>query len=423
MTSKTGLRIAIGLSVGMALLLQPAKCQKPGAGGTAGGGGVVGSRPTPSTTTAPNPNTQPTSTPDIQNRSIFLSGRVQMDDGTPPPEPVVIERICNGHGRAEGYTDAKGRFSFQLGQNLAVTQDASFEDTGSTALVPDGGMRQSNAGARQDSTGAPRRISREQDLTGCELRAVLPGFRSDLVNLGGRRMLDNPEVGSIVLHRVANVEGTTISATTLLAPKDARKAYEKAREALRKGKTADAQKDLDKAVTVYPQFAAAWTDLGMIHEKANDVAEARKCYSQALAADPKLVTPYLRLAQLSMADKNWQEAADTTGRIVRLNPVDFPEAYFYNAVAKYNLRKFDEAETSAREAQKLDIVHRFPQVEHILGVIFYQKKDYAGAAAQMRKYLLLAPDASDAGMVKQQLAEVDRLSGGETKAKVDNPQP
>ena len=85
--------------------------------------------------------------------------------------------------------------------------------------------------------------------------------------------------------------------------------------------------------------------------------------------------------------------------------------------------KFDKAEASAREAQKLDIVHRIQQVENILGVIFYQKKDYAGAAAQMRKYLLLAPDASDAGTVKQQLAEVDRLSGGETKAKVDKPEP
>jgi tetratricopeptide (TPR) repeat protein len=252
---------------------------------------------------------------------------------------------------------------------------------------------------------------------------VLPGFRSDAVNLSGSRSLENPDVGSIVLHRVANVEGTTISATTLLAPKDARKAYDKAREALRKDKIPDAQKDLEKAVTAYPQFAAAWTDLGIIHEKAKDVAEARKCYSQALAADPKLVTPYLRLAQLSMADKNWQDVADTTVRIVKLNPVDFPEAYFYNAVANYNLRKFDEAETSAREAQKLDTAQRIPQVAHILGVILYRKKDYAGAAAQMRKYLLLAPDAADAGLVKQQLAELEKLSGGETKAKVDEPQP
>jgi len=105
---------------------------------------------------------------------------------------------------------------------------------------------------------------------GCEIRASLAGFRSDSVNLAGRRMLDNPEVGTIVLHRLANVEGTTISATTLQAPKDARKAYEKALDASRKGKIEDAQKNLEKAVNIYPQFAAAWSELGAIHEKNNE---------------------------------------------------------------------------------------------------------------------------------------------------------
>ena len=40
-----------------------------------------------------------------------------MDDGTAPPDSVVIERNCNGYARNEGYTDSKGNFSFQLGQN------------------------------------------------------------------------------------------------------------------------------------------------------------------------------------------------------------------------------------------------------------------------------------------------------------------
>jgi hypothetical protein len=73
--------------------------------------------------------------------------------------------------------------------------------------------------------------ARNNDLIGCEIRAALPGFRSDLVNLIGRRSFDNPDVGTIVLHRLGNVEGTTISVTSLRAPKDARKAFEKGTEA------------------------------------------------------------------------------------------------------------------------------------------------------------------------------------------------
>ena len=303
MTWKSTLRAAIGVAAGMAFLLQPGQCQKPGGGGAgpgagAGGGGTTGKT---SPSTMPNPTTGTTYPADTTNRGIFLSGKVQMDDGTPPPESVVIERNCNGYARAEGYTDSKGNFSFQLGQTNSVTQDASYDEPSSNVTSQTGVMRPSTASTSQSLSNVSRRNSSQQDLAGCEMRAVLAGFRSDVINLSGHRMFDNPDVGTIILHRMANVEGTTISATTLQAPKDARKAYDKAREALRKGKTNDAERELDKAVAAYPQFAAAWNSLGEIHEQSGEVADARRCYGQALASDPKLVTPYLHLARLSVA--------------------------------------------------------------------------------------------------------------------------
>ena len=343
-----------------------------------------------------------------------------MDDGTAPPDSVVIERNCNGYARNEAYTDSKGNFSFQLGQTQSVTQDASIDDSAS-GISQNGVIRPSTSVASQTSSNAPRRSSMPQDLSGCELRAVLAGFRSDVVNLSGRRLFDNPDVGTIILHRRTNVEGTTVSATTLMAPKDARRAYDKAREAARKGKTNDAERELDKAVAAYPQFAEAWSSLGVIHEENKEMADARRCFSQALAADPKLVTPYLHLARYSLADKNWQDVAATTDRLIKLDPYDFPEAYLYNAVADYNLRKYDQAHARALEAQKLDTAHKFPKVEHLLGVILYQKKDYTGAIAQLRKYLLLSPDTPDVREVKQQLADIEKLAGGDTKAKADQP--
>jgi tetratricopeptide (TPR) repeat protein len=416
MTGKLGIRIAIGL--GMALFLQPAQCQKPSAGGTgAGAGGNTPGRTTPTTTA--NPNSGTTLPPDISNRGLYLSGTVQLDDGTPPPDSVVIERNCNGYVRAEGYTDSKGHFSFQLGQNSTVTQDASMDDSASTVIQQSGGIRQSTNPVSQTASNTSRR--QPQDLSGCEIRAVLAGYRSDVVNLSGRRIFDNPDLGAIVLHRRSNVEGTTISTTTLMAPKDARKAFDKAREAARKGKTNDAEKELDKAVAAYPQFAEAWNSLGVIHEEHREVADARRCFSQALAADPKLVTPYLHLARFSLADKNWQDVAATTSRLIKLDPYDFPEAYFYNAVADYNLHRYDAAHANALEAQKLDTAHKFPKVEHLLGVILYQKKDYAGAIEQMRKYLSLSPDSPDVDQVKQQLADLEKAVGGTTKAKADQP--
>jgi tetratricopeptide (TPR) repeat protein len=273
--------------------------------------------------------------------------------------------------------------------------------------------------------GNPRAGVSERELMGCEIRAVLPGFRSDIVNLSGRRAFDNPDVGTIVLRRLGNVEGTTISATTMHAPKDAKKAFEqskkaseKARNALKKKKQeeanrelAKAEKELQNAVGIYPKYAVAWFELGVIQQQSDRAEEARKSYEQALAADPKYINPYLQLALIAAGEKKWQEVADTTDRAVKLNPFDFPQAYFYNSVANYNLRKLDAAEKSAREAQKLDTQHRIPKVTHLLGIILAEKRDFTGAAEQMRSYLQFAPGAQDADTVRSQLAELEKLSG------------
>ena len=40
-------------------------------------------------------------------------------------------------------------------------------------------------------------------------------------------------------------------------------------EALRKSKIADAQKNLEKAVELYPQYASAWYELGRINDGIN----------------------------------------------------------------------------------------------------------------------------------------------------------
>ncbi len=351
-------------------------------------------------------------------RPIFLSGKVIMEDGSPPPEPVTIERVCNGIARPEQYTDSRGRFSFQLGQNSAMLPDASVSSQADDFGSPDFSNR-----SRSNVPGGigGRQIS-ERDLMGCELRASLPGYRSEVVQLSGRRVMDNPDVGTIILRRLGNVEGLTISATSLNAPKDARKALDKSKDLLKKKKFDEAQKELEKAVGLYPRYALAWHHLGLVHEQKNLVEEARKAYAKALEADDKYVNPYIQLAQMSFKEQKWQDVSDTTDRILKLNPVDFPNAFFMNSIANLYLQKLDAAERSAREAIKIDTQHRIPKAEHLLGVILAQKHDYTGAAQHMRNYLNLTPLAADADMVKKQLVEIDRVLGKTNTASQPPPQ-
>jgi tetratricopeptide (TPR) repeat protein len=385
-----------------------------GAGGTGGGttGGGTGGVATPGNTGG---GRQPGGVLDQTQRQpnferqmpVFLSGKVMVDDGTPPPEPATIERICNGgQPRPEGYTDSKGRFSIQLGQNQAMMPDAS---TGGFDNNDPFSSRSSIPGM-----GGQRGIS-ERDLMGCEIRASLPGYRSQVVQLSGRRFLDNPDVGTIVLKRLGKVEGYTTSLTSMAAPKDAKKSYEKAINALKKNKEAEGQKELEKAVELYPKYAAAWFDLGTVYERNKRVEDARNAYAKSLEADPKFIKPYMQLAGLAAREQKWQEVADSTDRVIKLNPFDYPGAYFYNSVAHYNLQNIDAAEKSAREGLKQDESHRIPKLAHILGVILAQKNDLTGAAENMKAYLQFAPNATDAEQVRKQLSEVERLSSASAK--------
>jgi tetratricopeptide (TPR) repeat protein len=249
----------------------------------------------------------------------------------------------------------------------------------------------------------------DRNLMGCDLQAYLPGFRSDVVHLGIRRSLDNPDVGTIFVHRLSNVEGLTISATSAFAPKDAVKALDKARDDQKKQKWDDAQKQLDKAVSLYPKYAAAWYELGNVQLQQRNSEAARQSYAKALEADPKYVSPYQQLALLAARDQNWQELADNTDRLLRLNPIDFPQAWMYNAVANFNLKKLDVAEKSAQECIARDPAHHFPKMNLLLGMLLAEKRDYAGSTQNLRNYLQYAPNAEDAEQVRKQLAEVEKF--------------
>ena len=254
-------------------------------------------------------------------------------------------------------------------------------------------------------------------LANCDLRAVLSGFRSDAVGLGARRLMDDPNVGTIVLHRLANVQGSAISVTSLQAPKEARQAYYRALQNIRKNKLPEAYKDLHKAVSAYPNYAAAWYELGRLQVQDHEIQDGRKSFANAVAADAKFISPYAQLAELEAQAEDWTALAGITSKLLNLDSVDYPMAYFYNATANLNLGQIDAAEKSARDGIKLDTPHRFPKLDQVLAMILARKKDYAGAAAHLRSYIALAPDAEDAALMKKELGHLELLSGAADRAK------
>ena len=309
-----------------------------------------------------------------------LTGKVSLSDEGQPDDAIVIEFACGGSIRSSVAADAKGRFSLPLSPS---------------------------SGQASSSRGISGNISAEH-LDGCLLRAVLTGYRSDVIDLSKRETGDKPDVGTIVLHRDGHGDGTLFSATTAGAPKDAGNALAKGRDAIRDKKNDAAQDELKKAVRLYPKYAAAWFELGRLYETMNNNSEARNAYEQAMAADPKYLRPLERLMMLAGLEGKSDEVATLSSRLIALDPDGFPDAHLSAAIANLNLGNWDASEKSAADLIRLDTEHRFPKGEQILGVVLAQKQKWAESAVHLRRFLELAPEGADADSTRRLLPDIEQ---------------
>jgi tetratricopeptide (TPR) repeat protein len=273
-------------------------------------------------------------------------------------------------------------------------------------------------------------------LMGCEIRASAPGFVAGTV-----RLYDLPvgggdvNVGKVVIDRVDKGDGKTLNAAAYRAPKDAVKAYEKAMSAVRSQKYAEAEKWLEKAVQIYPQYSSALYDLGVVRQKTNDKDGAKAAFTQAAETDKKFMAPWLKLAEIAYKAQEWPEVlrltehiieldpmgrTNTTGYVLDLDPVNTGEAYFFNAMANYQLGKIEAAEKSALKAEHVDLLTRFPQLHLLMAEIYSQKGNYGSAIAEMETYIELVPGAKDAEPIKTRLAKLEELNGKPAEQKIEN---
>lgn len=398
------MRILVVLALAVGCLAQVALAQKP---------------PSPSPPPPPPTNPGRTGVPPVSPNPqplgsrgdlvMFLDGRVATDDGTPLPNDVLIERVCDTRVRQQVHASPTGDFSMRLG----VVDDTLLDATGEGQ-----DLTLKNTG----EMGVSRR-----ELINCELRASVSGFRSNVVNLMEITAVSSTmDVGAIMMHRAEKVKGLTLDASLYKAPKDARKAFEKGLEAERKGRLADARQYFEKAVELYPKNASAWYQLGSIMEKQAEKEPARAAYVRATTIDSKFLPPYLPLASMAFEAGDWTQVlnltnhvmdhdplryANVSGYILDLDSLDYSQAYFYNAAANYQLNRMEAAEKSGLKAERLDVRPRYPQLHLLLAEIFARKNDYATAISETKMYLELVPHAQDANQVRERLASYEKLSG------------
>jgi Tfp pilus assembly protein PilF len=304
-----------------------------------------------------------------------LLGKLAMEGEPLPWQPLLISVDCNGSIVNSTQTDLQGRFVI------------TFAETHGTPGTPSDAQRQM-----------------ETKYEGCKVRGTVAGFRSSVATITVHNLRDEPNLGTITLSPEGREGGTEISTTTQAAPSNAMKAFEKARSDFLAQNNDGAEKNLKKAVQIYPGFAQAWLQLGEL-QKSSDSQAARDSFSKAMAADPKFILPYEQLAELARDAQDWKAVLDQTSKALDLDPTGTPQLWYEDALAKFQLGKTDEAKVSIEKGLAMD--HQQPSAEQLLAVILARKADYAGAVQHLKNSLTYLPPGPQADMVKQQIAQLE----------------
>lgn len=187
----------------------------------------------------------------------------------------------------------------------------------------------------------------------------------------------------------------------------ARDEFVQACEAVQKNDLAEAQKRLEHAVKVDPRFAAAWVLLGQSEREQKKADKAVESCTRAHSADPNYLPAYLCLADVAAHQEEWKKVAELTDQAAALHPVRAPGIFYYNSLANFYLQRLPAAESSGLRAIDESSGEQKAQMHFLLAKVYEQKGDRPAEAAQLKKFIELAPHSPEADAARKILSQIE----------------
>jgi Tfp pilus assembly protein PilF len=195
-----------------------------------------------------------------------------------------------------------------------------------------------------------------------------------------------------------------VNASLAGAPKPAADLYNKAMEEARKGETERAVEHLKNALTFYPDFQLALSELGVQYMKLKQPDKAIETLHAALKLAPDDYATLLTYGRALYDRQNFPEAEAQFRKAAKKNNSS-PSAHFYLGMILLKRHELDGAEKELKSAIEFGGDH-IAVAHYYLGGIYWGRQDKKRAADELETYLRLAPDAADAARVRATIKEL-----------------
>lgn len=194
--------------------------------------------------------------------------------------------------------------------------------------------------------------------------------------------------------------GPAVSAAALSIPAKAVKEFDKSNQLITRQEFPKAIESLNRAIAIYPSYAAAYNNLGAVYHRLGNRGKEREALLKAVSLDGHLAAAYLNLGRMNIADNDFEAAETMLNKASANNPTD-PTTLTLLCYSQYREQHPDDAIASARRAHGLAGQHS--SVHLIAAKAFEQKRDAPGAIEELELFLKEEPMGERADQAQKDL--------------------
>lgn len=212
----------------------------------------------------------------------------------------------------------------------------------------------------------------------------------------------------------ANPAGDATTAHQLAIPQKARAAFAKGLgKSASHGDYKAAIVEFQRAISNYPDYYEAYSEMGMAYVRLKDAAAAEKSLRRSIELSAQKYAPPLILLSMLLNDQNRPGDAEPVARqVIAADPTAWRGPYELSR-ALLGLRRLPEAETSAYAARNLK--PEIPDIYLLLSEIHRHTQNPSALLQDLNAYLKLAPQGPAAPQVRQLREQLLKFMESQTK--------
>ncbi len=198
--------------------------------------------------------------------------------------------------------------------------------------------------------------------------------------------------------------GGVTSANQLKVPPNARKLFDKAVDAMQHHELQKSADLLQKAIEGYPEYDAAYDNLGVVFMQMKQPDKAKTAFERAVQLNDKNADANRNYARLLIGNKEYAAAMEALKRALMVEPQD-PSSLTLISIAQFQTRDYDGALQSALKVHQVS--HEgYALAHYVAGRAYEVKHEYPSASAEYQTYLKESPKGPEADQAHTALARI-----------------